>query len=494
MGVVCDQQHGAFVIGQRADQGFAGVDIQVVGGFVEDQQLRGVARGQGQQQARFFAAGEVAAGGFSAIGIQAEAGELSANHGRRGARQSAGHVGDRRFVQDQLVGLVLGEVADFQFAAAADVAGDRIEPSGDKFGQRGLAVAVGAEQGDAVVHIHTEVDIAQHRHAAIADGDVIQRQDRRGEPRRFGEGKAGGGVLHHRFEGGEFFQGLDAGLGLAGLGGLGAEAVHERLHVGALGGDALGGAALLHGLLGADAHELVVTAGGQTDFLAVEMGDGVHRAVQQAAIVADDDGGAGEFGQPGFQPERGFEVQVVGGFVQQQQIGVGEQGGGQGHAHAPAAGEFADRAGLRRGIEAEAGQDSGGARGGGVGADGQQAFVDFGQMVRVGGFDFCQQGEAFLVAFQHGFQQRGAAAGGFLLHLSHAGAGGEADFAAVGVQVAGDGFQQRGFAGAVAADEADTLAGVDGQVGAVQQGAAAHADGEGGDCQEAHEAEGSASF
>ena len=93
-------------------------------------------------------------------------------------------------------------------------------------------------------------------------------------------------------------------------------------------------------------------------------------------------------------------------------------------------------------------------------------------MVRVGGFDFGQQGEAFLVAFQHGFQQRGAAAGGFLLHLSHAGAGGEADFTAIGMQVAGDGFQQRGFAGAVAADEADALTGIDGQVGAVQPRAA----------------------
>ena len=114
------------------------------------------------------------------------------------------------------------------------------------------------------------------------------------------------------------------------------------------------------------------------------MGDGVHAAVEQAAIVRDDDGGTREFGQPGFQPQRRFEVEVVGRLVEQQQVGCGEQGGGQRHAHAPAAGEAADRAGLGGGVEAEAGQDGGRAGGGAVGTDGAQALVDFGEAVRVG--------------------------------------------------------------------------------------------------------------
>ena len=41
-----------------------------------------------------------------------------------------------------------------------------------------------------------------------------------------------------------------------------------------------------------------------------------------------------------FQPVAGFEVKVIGGLVEQQQVGLFEQQLGQGNAHLPAAGEF----------------------------------------------------------------------------------------------------------------------------------------------------------
>jgi hypothetical protein len=50
--------------------------------------------------------------------------------------------------------------------------------------------------------------------------------------------------------------------------------------------------------------------------------------------------------------------------------------------------------------------------------------------------------------------------------------------------VAGDGLEQRGFARAVAPDQADAAAGVDGEVGVVQQEAAGDADGYATDDQE----------
>ena len=132
-----------------------------------------------------------------------------------------------------------------------------------------------------------------------------------------------------------------------------------------------------------------------------------------------------------FQPERRFQVEVVGRLVEQQQIGVGEQRGGEGDAHAPAAGEFFDRPLLRGLVEAEAGEDGGGARRARVGADGDQAFVDFGEAGGVGGLGLGQQGEAFGVALQHGVEQGGGAGRGFLRDRGEAGARGEADFAAV---------------------------------------------------------------
>ncbi len=102
------------------------------------------------------------------------------------------------------------------------------------------------------------------------------------------------------------------------------------------------------GAFGADAHELVEAAGGQGNLAAIEMRDRLHRAVQQAAVVRDDQRRAGEARQPALQPQRRFEVEVVGRLVQQQQVGVGEQRRGQRHAHPPAAGEFRHRPRLRR--------------------------------------------------------------------------------------------------------------------------------------------------
>lgn len=73
--------------------------------------------------------------------------------------------------------------------------------------------------------------------------------------------------------------------------------------------------------------------------------------------MADDDRGTGELREPGFQPERGFDVEMVGRFVEQQQIGVQEQRRGKRHAHPPAAREVRDGAVLGVLIEAEAGED-----------------------------------------------------------------------------------------------------------------------------------------
>ena len=122
-----------------------------------------------------------------------------------------------------------------------------------------------------------------------------------------------------------------------------------------------GGAVLLQRALGADADEFVEAAGVSAILPRSRMRDGLHRAVEQAAVVRYHQGGAGKAGEPGFQPQRGFEVEMVGRFVEQQQIRVGEQRGGQGDAHAPAAGKFLHRALLGGFVEAEAGEDGGGA-------------------------------------------------------------------------------------------------------------------------------------
>ena len=84
------------------------------------------------------------------------------------------------------------------------------------------------------------------------------------------------------------------------------------------------------------------------------MDDGIDRRVEKVAVVADDDHGARVAGEIALQPHRAFQVEIVGRLVEEQEVRLGEEDRGERDAHPPAAGKV--RAGplLRRGVEAEA--------------------------------------------------------------------------------------------------------------------------------------------
>src|SRR3546814_3467588 len=80
----------------------------------------------------------------------------------------------------------------------------------------------------------------------------------------------------------------------------------------------------------AELLEAIVVAGVGGELAVLHVDDAVHRAVQQAAVVGDQQESAGIALRKAFQPERGFEVEVVGRLVEQQQVGGLEQEGGEG--------------------------------------------------------------------------------------------------------------------------------------------------------------------
>ena len=167
---------------------------------------------------------------------------------------------------------------------------------------------------------------------------------------------------------------------------------------------------------------------------------GFADGLQHAAVMADEhDAGAGG-GEFLLQPLDRRQVEVVGRFVQQEQVGGGGEGAGQGGAPGLAAGE------MRRVLVA-----------------GQAEAVE-------------QRRAAVLVvagahAVLHVVERGGETAEvGFLREIADGGAGLDEAGAAVGTHQAGGDFEQGGFAGAVAADQADALAGADADRGAVQQG------------------------
>ena len=146
----------------------------------------------------------------------------------------------------------------------------------------------------------------------------------------------GGDALHP-------FQRLDSTLRLPGFGGLGPEAGDEAFQMGNF-PLLLVIRRLLQGQSGgALCLEIGITAGVESDTLLINMGNMVNHAVEDIAVVGDEQQGAGISAQPLFQPQHRVEIKMVGRFIQQQQIGAAHQRFGQIQPHPPAAGEFGHR-------------------------------------------------------------------------------------------------------------------------------------------------------
>lgn len=158
--------------------------------------------------------------------------------------------------------------------------------------------------------------------------------------------------------------------------------------------------------------------------------------------MGDDDRGALPGAQHFFEPGNAVEVEVVGGLVEQQQVGLLDQGAGQRDALARTARQAGD-----------------------LGVRGQAELFQHGAYARralpvfVVAFDVADHVEDSGVFVQLRL----------LFDRGHAQPRTAGDVAVVGNGAAIQQPQQRGLAGAVAADEADALAGLDGEVGVVQQ-------------------------
>ena len=138
----------------------------------------------------------------------------------------------------------------------------------------------------------------------------------------------------------DLLQLLDAALHLLGLGGLVAEAVDEGFEL-------LDALALV--LVGGDQRVapllllrqiFFVVAAVEVDALVPDLDDAIDRDVEEIAVVRDQHVGEGILQQVLFQPVARFEIEMVRGLVEQQQVGLRQQQLGQRDAHLPAAGEF----------------------------------------------------------------------------------------------------------------------------------------------------------
>ena len=181
MRVVADQDNRALIFVQSLDQGLAGVDVQMVGRFVQQHQVRGVEAHQGEQQTRLFTAGKIGDPRVGTFLAEPEAADLSADLGLVRSRHQRGHVAVGGSRDVQFLDLVLGEIADAQLARHAHAALHRFQTLGQQLDQGRLAVAVGPDQGDAVVHVDAQVEARENRLVCdIADRRAFHTDQRRG--------------------------------------------------------------------------------------------------------------------------------------------------------------------------------------------------------------------------------------------------------------------------------------------------------------------------
>ncbi len=381
----------------------------MVGGLIEQQQVRALPGDQCQCKAGFLSAGAVLDGCQGLIATEPEATQVVAarlfTHFWVLALQlQQGRCGGVEHFQ-----LLLVEVANAEFVALRAGAGQGRQYAGQGFEQGRLASAVGAEQRYALTGQQGQRQWRQHGRA-MADHQVFHTEQRIRQPLGRGQRKPERVLALHRDDPLHALQRLQPALCLTGLGGLGPEPLHKPLHVldpVLLAGK---GRCLQSPPLRAGLFERAVVAGVELQLSGLD----VHRVggglVEKIAVVRDQHQGAGEPIQKPFQPQQGVEVQVVGGLIEEQQVRWLHQRAGQGRAHTLSTGERRKGPGVQFRGDAKAGEDGGRPTFQPVAVDQLELGVEFGQQGAIlrdlGSLDALVQGVGLKIA-AHGDVQHG---------------------------------------------------------------------------------------
>ena len=208
-----------------------------------------------------------------------------------------------------------------------------------------------------VVALHLQVDTRVHLQAAVAPGQPGAGQRHLAAARRVRQRERDGRRLHRPLAARQFLQVADPALHQARLGGGGAEAADERLNpfdlfllqVVRLGVGA--------DLLGPRPLEVGVAARVGAEPAVADLEHALAAAIQELAVVGDHHEAPVAARQIALQPFARRQVQVVGGLVEEQQIGAAQQHPSQCDPHLPAAGQLADRPVAVRFLEPQAAHD-----------------------------------------------------------------------------------------------------------------------------------------
>ncbi len=157
--VVRDEEDGAGEVGDGFEQDVLGAEVEVVGGLVEQQQVRGRDEHLGHGVAVALAAGEDAEFLEDVVAGEHEAAEQGAQLDDGNLGGDAGDVVEHLGVGVEDFVLVLREEVGEDVVAFADGAGGGLFLAAEQADEGGLAGAVGADEGDAVAALDREADV-----------------------------------------------------------------------------------------------------------------------------------------------------------------------------------------------------------------------------------------------------------------------------------------------------------------------------------------------
>ena len=240
---------------------------------------------------------------------------------------------------------VLGEVAELDVVAAAQATGLERAVPGQRLDQRRLADPVRADQRDVLAALEPELAVLEQRATGHLEAGVVELEHHppgalggaEAEAERAGVGRVALDPL-------DLLQALHARLRLARLGGLVAEALDEALHaldLALLLLDRLAERDLASGEL---APPRVPRAGEEARAARLQLQHRGADRLQEPAVVGDQDDRGVEAREVALEPLERRDVEVVGGLVEQQQVGVAGERPGERGARELAAGEGAQLA------------------------------------------------------------------------------------------------------------------------------------------------------
>ena len=319
-------QHGAFVIGDDLLQQVERLEVEVVGRFVEYQQVGRLGELASQQQSAAFAARQHADAHVDDLRIEQEVLEIGLH-----VLAIAAHVDPVAALGEHLPHCLVGgkqlallvDHHSGQRLGDLDAAAVGFEFARQHLEQRGLARAIGADDADPVATLDAQAERLDDRPVAIGLADVVRGNDRLRlevflcrelEFRRAASRYHRGALRAH------LPQLLESALvALAPRGHAAFEPVRFQFELGVellrracfLGVDLL-----FPRLVAAEADFLA------SQIAAIEPQRRTRQALEERPVVADHDEGAAITLKPAFKPVDRAKVEMVGRLVHQQQVGV----------------------------------------------------------------------------------------------------------------------------------------------------------------------------